>query len=121
VLPTYQSSDKDPLFKFHGWKANLRILEIEAIKTVAYVPTSHPFVERLIRREYLDQVPFWAATDLERKLSCFKGFYNRGPAHQGVGSAVPDPQLLVLARTRASLANYRWKSMLPVTKLPMAA
>ncbi len=67
--PTYLSADNDPLFEFHRWKANLRILEIEEIKTVPYVPLSHPFVERLIgtiRREYLDQVPFWNTRDLKR-------------------------------------------------------
>ncbi|MCG6887704.1 MAG: hypothetical protein LJE74_10885 [Proteobacteria bacterium] len=29
--PTYLSSDNDPLFEFHRWKANLRVLEIEEI------------------------------------------------------------------------------------------
>ena len=45
-------------------RRNLRILEIDEIKTVPHVPRSHPFVERLIgttRREYLDQVLFWNA------------------------------------------------------------
>ncbi len=31
TLPKYLSSDNDPLFLFHRWKANLRILEIEEI------------------------------------------------------------------------------------------
>ena len=47
------------------------ILDVTAIKTVPHVPLSHPFVERLIgtlRRELLDQIPFWGAADLERKL-----------------------------------------------------
>ncbi|MGH8488508.1 MAG: helix-turn-helix domain-containing protein, partial [Gammaproteobacteria bacterium] len=55
--PKYVSTDNDPLFRFHRWLANLRILEIEEIKTVPFVPQSHPFVERVIgtlRREYLD-------------------------------------------------------------------
>jgi hypothetical protein len=59
--PRYISSDNDPLFRFHRWKANLRILEVVEVKTVPYQPISHPFVERLIgtiRREYLDCVPF---------------------------------------------------------------
>lgn len=54
LRPYLHRSDNDPLFEFHGWKANLRILEIDEIKTVPYVPISHPFVERLIetiRRE----------------------------------------------------------------------
>jgi transposase InsO family protein len=44
-LPTYLSSDHDPLYKFHQWQANLRTLEVTEIKTVPYVPLSHPFVE----------------------------------------------------------------------------
>ena len=59
--PKYLSSDTDPLFEFHQWKANLRIFDIEEIKSVAHVPVSHPFVERLIgsvRREMLDQTLF---------------------------------------------------------------
>ncbi len=56
--PKYLSSDHDRLFQHHQWQANLRILDVEEIKTVPYVPLSHPFVERLIgtiRRECLDR------------------------------------------------------------------
>ena len=45
------------------------------IKTVPEVPLSHPFIERLVgtvRRELLDQIPFWSAQDLERKLLHFR-------------------------------------------------
>ena len=37
--PKHVSTDHDPLFRFHRWLANLRVLEIAV---------SHPFVERLI-------------------------------------------------------------------------
>ena len=47
-LPRHLSSDHDPLFRSHRWLANLRILEVEEIKSIPYVPVSHPFVERLI-------------------------------------------------------------------------
>ena len=60
-LAKYLSSDHDPLYRFHQWQANLRVLEVTEIKTVPYVPLSHPFVERLIgtvRREYLDRTLF---------------------------------------------------------------
>ena len=70
-LPKYLSSDHDPLYRFHQWQANLRILEVTEIKTVPYVPLSHPFVERLIgtiRRELLDRTLFWTVSDLEAKL-----------------------------------------------------
>jgi hypothetical protein len=46
--PTCLSADHDPLYRFHQWQANLRILNIQEIKTVPYVPRSHPAVERLI-------------------------------------------------------------------------
>ena len=123
--PDYLSSDNDPLFEFQRWKANLRILEIEEIKTVPYVPMSHPFVERLIgtiRREHLDHVPFWNARDLERKLSCFKDYYNRDRAHQGIGGALPDPAVSDVTRDAASLDGYRWKSCCRgLYQLPIAA
>ena len=48
-FPKYLSTDNDPLFRFHRWLANLRILDIEEVKTVPFVPCSHPFVERAIR------------------------------------------------------------------------
>jgi transposase InsO family protein len=46
--PKYLSSDNDPLFLYHQWQANLRILGADEIKTIPYTPLSHPFIERLI-------------------------------------------------------------------------
>jgi len=60
-VPKYLCTDHDPLFRFHRWLANLRVLGIEEIKSVPYAPVSHPFVERMIRairEELLDQVLF---------------------------------------------------------------
>src|SRR5271169_1365405 len=37
-LPKYFSSDNDPLYRFHQWQANLRILEVTEIKSLPYVP-----------------------------------------------------------------------------------
>ena len=76
-LPKYLSSDHDPLYRFHRWQANLRVLEVQEIKTVPYVPLSHPFVEHLIgtvRREYLDRTLFWTTVDLETKLIDFQQY-----------------------------------------------
>src|SRR5512132_4392979 len=86
-LPKYLSSDHDPLYRYHQWQANLRVLEVSEIKTVPYVPLSHPFVERLIgsiRREFLDQMLFWTATDLEDKLVGFQHYYNEHRTHTGL-------------------------------------
>lgn len=110
--PTYLSSDDDPLFEFHRWKAHLGILEIEEIKTVPYVPISHPFIERLIgtiRREYLDHVPFLNARDLERRVSDFQDYYNRERAHQGLGGSILDSGQSVeySGRTTRGMVVYR--------------
>ena len=74
-VPKYLSSDNDPLFLFHRWQANLRILEIGELKSVPGIPTSHPFIERVIgaiRRECLDQHSFFNKLDLQRKLDHFQ-------------------------------------------------
>ena len=73
--PRHLRTNHDPLSRSHRWTANLRVLEIDEVKTVPYVPISHPFAERLIgtiRRELLDQTLFWNAVDLERKLTSFR-------------------------------------------------
>jgi putative transposase len=47
-VPKYLSSDNDPLFEYHRWKANLRVLDVDEVKTVPYTPIYHPYVEWLI-------------------------------------------------------------------------
>ena len=109
-LPEHLSSDHDPLFQFHRWQANLRILEVSEIKTVPYVPLSHPFIERLIgtvRRELLDHVPFWGVRDLERKLQHFRDYYNHGRVHaslKGIPPSCPTDRAVI------ALEDYRWQS-----------
>ena len=34
--PTHISSDNDPLFQYHRWKANLPVLEVEDIKSLPF-------------------------------------------------------------------------------------
>jgi hypothetical protein len=41
-VPYHLSSDNDPLFRYHQWEANLRILGIEEIKSIPHTPVSHP-------------------------------------------------------------------------------
>lgn len=91
-LPTYISSDNDPLFRYHRWKANLRILDVEEVKSIPYARISHPFFERLIgtiRRELLDQCLFWNTADLERKLAKFQEYYNHHRTHSALGGKRP--------------------------------
>jgi Integrase core domain len=113
-MPKYLSSDHDPLFRFQRWLANLRILEIDEIKSIPGTPRSHAFIERLIgtiRREYLDQTLFWNQGDLERKLDRYKVYYKptslprrTGRHHPGSAQrrACPSnckPSLIPLAQT----------------------
>ena len=90
--PTHIGSDNDPLFQYHRWKANLRVLQVDEIKSLPHVPMSHPFVERLIgsvRRELLDQTLFWTASDLENKLQNYQRYYNENRCHSGRGGSTP--------------------------------
>ena len=111
-LPKHISMDHDPLFRFHRWRANLRVLEIEEIKSVPYVPMSHPFIERLIgtiRREYLDRVFFWNSVDLTGKLVAFQDYYNADRVHRSLGGTVPDHRVGLSSRTPAALDHYSWR------------
>jgi len=111
TTPNYLSTDNDPLYRFPQWQANLRVLEVAEIKTVPYVPLSHPFVERLIgtvRRECLDRTLFWTATDLERKLLDFQHYYNEHRTHAGCQGQPPLTGGNA-GRSRANLGSYRWQ------------
>ena len=111
-LPKHISTDHDPLFRFHRWLANLRVLEIDEIKTVPNVPVSHPFVERLIgtiRREYLDRMFFWNALDLERKLQEFRVYYNGSRVHQSLSGSTPEEQAGKPRPGCATLDSYGWR------------
>lgn len=111
--PKYLSSDNDPLFQYHRWRANLRILGIEEIKSLPYIPLSHPFIERLIgtiRRELLDQVLFWNASDLERKLADFRHYYNSHRVHTALEGNTPSDSTGRSVSQRAGLDSFRWES-----------
>jgi putative transposase len=108
-MPKYLSSDHDPLYKFHQWQANLRILEVTEIKTVPYIPWSHPFVERLIgtiRGECLDHTLFRTTADLENKLLDFRDYFNRHRTHNSREGQTPDKPP---SRSVANLRSFRWQ------------
>ena len=110
-LPKYLSSDHDPLYRFHQWQANLRVLEVAEIKTVPYVPLSHPFVERLIgtiRRECLDRTFFWTTADLETKLFDFQHYYNVHRTRAGLDGSVRESDANG-PTSPIRLDSYRWR------------
>ena len=111
-LPRHLSTDHDPLFRFHRWLANLRVLEIDEIKSVPYVPVSHPSVERLIgtvRREYLDRAFFWSAGDLTRKLHEFSDYYNVYRVHRSLDGTTPAQRASASLPAPASLGRHAWQ------------
>jgi len=115
-------TDNDPLFRYDRWKANLRILEIEEIKSLPCIPMSHPFVERLIgsiRRELLDQTFFWTASDLDNKLRAYQAYYNEHRCHSGRDGATRGESL---PGDIINIRNYRWeKHCCGLFQLPVAA
>jgi len=126
-VPKYLSSDNDPLFLFQRWKANLRVLEIDELKSAPGTPTSHPFVERVIgttRRECLDQLIFFNKLDLQRKLDHFQDYYNDNRAHSSLNMKTPKMMAEESAahKNNASIDDYRWKSHCNgLYQLPVAA
>jgi putative transposase len=110
-VPTYLSSDHDPLYGFQQWQANLGVLDITEVKTVPGVPVSHPFIERLIgtvRREYLDRMLFWDKLDLEAKLIDFQQYYNRHRTHAGLQGRPPEPESELTSPM--DLGSHLWRS-----------
>ena len=70
-------------------RLTLDVVEIDEIKTVSH---AHPFVERLIgavRREFLDQMLFWNARDLERKLTEFQTYNNAARSDASLAGDTP--------------------------------
>jgi transposase InsO family protein len=111
-LPKHLSTDHNRLFRFHRWLANLRVLEIEEIKSVPYTPVSHPFIERLIgtiRREFLDRVFFWNVTDLARKLAEFTDYYNAHRVHRSLDGTTPTQRAGAPPPAPAPLNQYAWR------------
>ena len=113
------------MFEAHRWTANLRLLEIDEIKTVPHVPLSHPFVERLIgtmRRECLDHVLCWNAGDLERKLADFQAYYNAARSHASLEGYTPLGFAGERTAARAECNHVRWISHCRgMVQLPAAA
>jgi len=125
ALPVRISTDHDPLFRFHRWRANLRILEVEEIKSVPCVPVSHPFVERLIgtiRRKCLDHALFWNSVDLHRKLDAFRRNYHGIRVHRSLAGQPPRSCAGNPSSSTANLAAGHWESRCNgFFKIPVAA
>ncbi len=114
--PQYLSTDNDPNFQPHRWRANLRILDIEEIKSTPGEPTSHPFIERVIgtcRREFLDKQLFWNARDLQKKLNQFQDYYNSRRSHSSIDRLTPAEKAKDITKIKPGTedaSKSRWQS-----------
>ncbi len=124
-LPRHVSSDHDPLFRFHRWRADLGVLEVAEIKTIPGTPPSHSFVVRLIRtirREYLDRSWFWRQSDLQRKLDDYQAYYNQYRCQTGLGGVTPARRGGAPAPRLHTIDSYRWRPHCDVSfRTPTAA
>lgn len=111
-LPLYLSTDNDPLFRFHRWQANLRVLDVQEIKSVPYTPISHPFIERVIgtcRRELIDKILFWNSIDLQKKLEDFRNYYNESRCHSSINGSTPGNQANKCPAKVININRYHWE------------
>src|SRR6266699_509010 len=97
-------------------------LELTEIKSIPYLPLSHPFVERLIgtlRREYLDHLLFWTTSDLEKKLLDFRTYFNNHRTHTARQGRTPETPV---SRPIANLRSFGWQPHCrSLFQTPMAA
>ena len=111
-LPKYIFTDHNPLFHFHRWLANLRVLGIEEMKTVPFVPQPHPFPERVIgtlRREYLDHLFFWNEADLGENC-CAIATTITSTVVTGLNGETPNGYGTEKEVTHATLDAYEWRT-----------
>ena len=112
-VPNYLSSDNDPLFLYHQWKAKFRIIDADEIEAIPYAPLSNPFVERVIgtiRREFVDRTLFWNASNLQRKLADFRQYYNSYGAHTALDGVTPVEFADERKNHLADIGRFHWKS-----------
>lgn len=95
-LTKYLSSYHDPMYRFHHCQASLRVLAITEIKTVPYVPHSHP-LSRATDRDDSARVsrldPVRDTTDRDTKLLGSQRYYNGYRTHAGLEGRLPKPTL----------------------------
>ena len=119
------SGDNDPLSRYHQWIVNLDIMDIDMVKSIPFTPTSDPFVEMLIgtiRREFTDEILFWNADDLEKKLGEYQRYFNEVRVHQGIGGSRPSSKYENSEPRYARPADLSWRAYCRgLYRVPMAA
>ena len=105
--PKRLSSDHDPLYRFHQWCANLRVLQVTEVKSVPYVPLSHPFVERLTRHaatRMRGSTAVLVCVGPGRQTGGLPGLLQCASGHASLDGRTPVP----IRKDVARLDRYRW-------------
>lgn len=112
IYPKYLSTDNDPLFRSHRWKNDLEWYDVDEVKSVPFIPFSHPYIERLIgtiRRDFTDRTLFWSKKDAENKLELYQDYYNSFRVHDSHSGKTPNEVIDQKVMEVAILKSYRWK------------
>jgi transposase InsO family protein len=110
-LPKYLSSDHDLTIRCIGFINGRPTFESWALRKLRRYhtlpgPIRSSRLIGTIRREYLDRLLFWPATDLEMKLIAFRNYYNGYRCHAGLNGETP----IAKPESRsASLKSYSWQ------------
>ena len=106
-------------------EGELAVLEIDEIKTVPHftlVTSIRGTPGRDDAARFLDQVLFWNARDLERKLADFQAYYNATRSHSSLAGDTPLTFAGGHAVVPADLNHVRWVSYCrDLVQLPVAA
>lgn len=82
-------------------------------------------MERLIgtmQRAFPDQLPFWNARDLERKLAEFRAYYDAARSHASLEGHTPQTFATGHRSVPTDLNHVRWMSQCrSLVQLPVAA
>jgi len=86
---------------------------------------SHPFVEQLIgtvRREILNQMFFWNALDIVRKLTTFRCYCIEQRVHRSLNGSTPAQRAGATAPASANLDHFGWRQYCHgLFQIPLAA
>jgi putative transposase len=106
--PKLLSSDHDPLYRFHQWQANLRVLDVAEIKTIPYVPLS---VYRKTYRNDSSRMPglhnVLDGCGSAIQVVGVRGLSNRHRPHAGLTGKTPEQP--IDPHVCAKLKFYRWR------------
>jgi len=87
--------------------------DMDELKSVAYSPTSNPYVESIIgkiRLEYTNNLLFFGREDLVVKLAEFRRYYNEARVHSQISFNTPSEKASDAPLATVNLGNVRWNS-----------